>query len=99
MDPRNTDSGPSDAGFRRLILLLLALACIAAYANTLSGAWVWDDASSVLLHKHVQDPGRFFQLFREDQHAFGRGQGNFYRPLVSASFMLDYQLSGAPPPG
>lgn len=99
MDIRRADSGPSESGFRWAVILLLALACILAYANTLPGEWVWDDASSVLLHKHVQDPGEFLQLFREDQHAFGRGQGNFYRPLVSASFMVDYQLSGSPPPG
>jgi len=79
-------------------LFLLIAAGTGVYLNTLQGEWVWDDASSVLLHRHVQDPSRFFQLFREDQHAFGRGQGNFYRPLVSVSFMLDYQLSGGPRP-
>lgn len=75
---------------------LLTVLGLVAYGNTLNGGWVWDDASSVLLHKHVQDPSQFFQLFKEDQHAFGRGQGNFYRPLVSASFMLDYWLSYNP---
>lgn len=78
------------------VILVLALACVLAYANTFRGGWVWDDASSVLLHKHVRAPRTFFQLFREDQHAFGRGEGNFYRPLVSVSFMADYWLSGAP---
>lgn len=67
-----------------------------AYANTFAGDWVWDDVSSVLLHDTVQHPGKFFQLFAEDQHAFGRGQGNFYRPLVAASFMLDFALSYDP---
>lgn len=80
------------------LAMLLVLACVAAYVNTLDGQWVWDDVSSVLLHRHVQQPAKFFQLFREDQHAFGRGQGNFYRPLVAASFMLDYALSGGPHP-
>ncbi len=67
-----------------------------AYANTFSGDWVWDDVSSVLLHENVQQPGKLFQLFREDQHAFGRGEGRFFRPLVSASFMLDFWLSYSP---
>jgi hypothetical protein len=67
-----------------------------AYANTFSGDWVWDDVSSVLLHENVQNPAKLGQLFREDQHAFGRGQGNFYRPLVSVSFMVDYLLSYSP---
>lgn len=77
-------------------LLLLTVLGLVAYGNTLRGEWVWDDASSVLLHKHVQDPSKIFQLFTEDQHAFGRGQGNFYRPLVSVSFMIDYWLSYTP---
>ena len=67
-----------------------------AYANTFTGDWVWDDVSSVLLHKNVQEPRQVFQLFKEDQHAFGRGQGNFYRPLVSTSFMVDFWLSYDP---
>ncbi|OQC08602.1 MAG: Tetratricopeptide repeat protein [Candidatus Hydrogenedentes bacterium ADurb.Bin101] len=88
----------SETRFRWMVFLAVSLVCGAAYVNTLEGDWVWDDASSVLLHRHVQDPGQFFQLFREDQHAFGRGQGNFYRPLVAASFMSDYFFSGGSRP-
>jgi hypothetical protein len=77
-------------------MLLISLACVATYYNTFPGEWVWDDVSSVLLHQHVRDTSKLFQLFREDQHAFGRGEGNFYRPLVSASFMIDYWLSSGP---
>jgi hypothetical protein len=88
----------SKSRFIWTVALLLFLACAVAYLNTLDGEWVWDDASSVLLHENVQQPGQLFQLFREDQHAFGRGQGNFYRPLVSVSFMMDYLLSSGPKP-
>jgi hypothetical protein len=83
----------SVAGTRNVVVLAILFLGVLSYANTFTGAFVWDDASSVLLHRHVQDPAQFFQLFREDQHAFGRGQGNFYRPLVSVSFMVDYQLT------
>ncbi len=88
----------SESRFNWAVAVLLLLVCCIAYVNTLDGDWVWDDVSSVLLHRHVQQPSQFFQLFREDQHAFGRGQGNFYRPLVAASFMLDYYVSGGPSP-
>lgn len=77
---------------------MVGMAGLIAYANTAGNAFVWDDVSSVLLHKHVQDPAQFLQLFREDQHAFGRGQGNFYRPLVAASFMADFTASRTAPP-
>ncbi|MEA3364754.1 MAG: hypothetical protein U9Q79_03850, partial [Candidatus Hydrogenedentes bacterium] len=76
--------------FRWFTAAIIILAGFIAYANTFSNEFVWDDASSILLHKHVQDPSKIGQLFREDLHAFGRGQGNFYRPLLAISFMVDY---------
>ncbi len=82
--------------FAAVIVSATALLGFLTYANTFAGDWVWDDVSSVLLHQNVHDPGQFFQLFQEDQHAFGRGQGNFYRPLVSVSFMVDFWLSYSP---
>ena len=88
----------TSAGWKWVAGAAIVLAAVLGYANTLEGQWVWDDVSSVLLHKHVQDPTQFLRLFQEDQHKFGRGQGNFYRPLVSASFMLDYAVTGGPPP-
>jgi len=67
------------------------------YINTFSGDWVWDDASSVLLHENVQNPSKLTQLYLEDQHAFAGGQGNFYRPLLSTTFMVDFWLSNQGP--
>lgn len=64
-----------------------------AYANTLTGEFVWDDASSILLHENVQDPAKILDLFQEDQHAFAGGQGNFYRPMLSLTFMIDFWLA------
>lgn len=89
---------PSPREFFWVAASAVVLAGFVVYANSFSNKFVWDDASSVLLHKHVQDPAFFFQLFLEDQHAFGRGQGSFYRPLVSVSFMVDYALTTAVDP-
>ena len=86
----------NESHFRRWCCGAILVLGTVVYANTLNGDWVWDDASSVLLHKHVQDPGKVVQLFKEDQHAFGQGQGNFYRPLLSVTFMIDYLLSYDP---
>ncbi len=86
-------------GASTVVLAAIAIAGVLAYANTFSNGFVWDDASSVLVNKHVQDPTELGQLFREDQHPFGRGSGNFYRPLVASSFMADFLASySAPPP-
>ncbi len=105
----------SDSQFRGMVALAVVLTGSAVYLNTFDGQWVWDDVSSVLLHKSVQAPARLWhgeapatqdapgsipgsilQLFREDQHAYGRGQGNFYRPLVSLNFALDFFLAYRP---
>lgn len=83
----------SESRVRFLIAAAIVAAGCLAYANTLRSQFVWDDASSILLNEHVKDPAYFLQLFREDQHPFGRGQGNFYRPLLAATFMADYQLA------
>ena len=83
-------SSVDEVQFRWFSAATLILLGCAAYVNSFTGDFVWDDASSVLLHKHVQDPSKIGQLFREDLHAFGRGQGNFYRPMLAVSFMADY---------
>ena len=90
-DVGRTALTPSQANWL-IASLVVCLGCL-TYANTLSGEFVWDDASSILLHKTVQEPSRLFQLFREDQHAYGRGQGTFYRPLVAATFMADFSIA------
>lgn len=71
--------------------------CALIYANTLSGEFVWDDASSILLHEHIQHPESIASLFTEDQHAFAGGQGNFYRPLLSVTFMIDFWFANNGP--
>ena len=87
----------SDKFFRTLVVLSVCAAGLLAYVNSFRNEFVWDDSSSVLLHKHVQDPTKLLQLFQEDQHPFGRGQGNFYRPLLASSFMADFQVSNGLP--
>jgi hypothetical protein len=86
----------TERSFVIIVIVTVVFLAAVSYVNTLDGDWVWDDASSVLINKNIQDASNFTQLFREDQHAFGRGQGNFYRPLVSLSFMLDFALSHDP---
>jgi len=75
------------------------LLAFVAYVNTLGAGFVWDDASSILLHQHVKDISKLPALFTEDQHAFAGGQGNFYRPLLAVTFAIDYAIAriGEPP--
>lgn len=83
----------SEKQFGWAVAALLIFAAFLAYANSFANDFVWDDASSILLHQDVQNPANILQLFTKDQHAYGRGQGNFYRPLVSLTFMIDTWFS------
>lgn len=87
------DQPSASRGTRGAVALALVLIGLVAYANSFDGEFVWDDASSILLHRHVKDPGKVLALFTEDQHAFAGGQGNFYRPLLSVTFMIDYAVA------
>lgn len=89
----DTRAGLSSKQFAFLLSLSVAILAFISYAKTFSGEFVWDDVSSVLLHEHVKNPRAIGLLFTEDQHAFVGGQGNFYRPLLSVTFMIDYLLS------
>ena len=64
--------------FSRAMIAAILGVCAFVYANSLNGEFIWDDASSILLHEHVQQPSSILSLFTEDQHAFAGGQGNFY---------------------
>lgn len=89
----NAQASDRTASSALAISTLVVVAAMLAYANSFRNDFVWDDASSILMHEHVKDPSKAAALFLEDQHAFGRGQGNFYRPLVSLSFLIDYQIA------
>jgi tetratricopeptide (TPR) repeat protein len=76
------------------LITAIILAGILAYANSFLNDFVWDDVSFILRQQHAPQPYAVTPLFTEDQHAYGRGQGNFYRPLVAASYLVDFALSG-----
>ena len=87
----------TETDYTRCIGLAIVALGMLVYANTLNSEFVWDDASSILLHQSVQEPSSLPRLFKEDQHAYAGGQGNFYRPLLATSFMLDFWLSYSGP--
>lgn len=79
--------------FAALVLLAVAWIGGIAYWNATANDFVWDDVSSFLVHKDVHDPAKIAELFKKDQHAYGRGEGRFYRPLLSVTFMADFYLA------
>jgi tetratricopeptide (TPR) repeat protein len=85
-----------------LLPLLLVAATLLVFSNSFGREFIWDDASLILQNRFVRDPGNVFQLFTTDLWGFNPSAGkghDLYRPLVSLSYMLDFQLWGARPAG
>jgi hypothetical protein len=71
----------------------------AAYAGLVGAGWVWDD-HSIILDNWTLDHPTWGAVWRGDFWCCtgGRGSG-YYRPLTTASFLLDRTLFGRDPAG
>lgn len=79
---------------KALIFLLLAAACAGAYANAPKGQFVWDDINLIVMDYQIRDFSFIKDVFTRDFFGFqdnARKYG-YYRPMITISFMIDYQL-------
>jgi len=72
------------------ISLIVALGAI-TYANSFDNPFMWDDGNLIVDNPYIKDASFFKDLFTKDL-VYGTQFSNFYRPLQSLSFMLDYHL-------
>jgi tetratricopeptide (TPR) repeat protein len=80
-----------------LILIILALGAI-VYLNSLLGTFIWDDIPLVVTNLHIRDLGYIPRLFTENIYHQDM-MGRFYRPVLMATFALDYKSWGLEPFG
>ncbi|MCR4328324.1 MAG: tetratricopeptide repeat protein [Patescibacteria group bacterium] len=82
------------------ILALLAIPLF-LYSSALPNAFVWDDEEQVVNNPAIQDIHNLPLIFTGSTFSTGGGglAGSFYRPLVTASYLLSYQLWGTDPWG
>lgn len=82
--------------------LCIAGLCIIGFGNSLHNDFVYDDSAYVKNNPHIRSV-TFFPLYFTSlntyQTAGPEGQFKVYRPLVTASFMLDYLIGGMNPFG
>src|SRR5437879_3654158 len=78
--------------------ILLALIAFAVYANSLSNDFVFDDESVVLGDPSITNLSNIPKYF-SGQEGFHKVIGRYYRPVVSASYAIDYAIWGAKPFG
>ncbi len=74
---------------------VVAFAALAAYANTLSGGFVYDDIDNVLRNPWIREPGRLGEAFTHHMAAFSPAYDtSYYRPLMHVIFAGAESLFG-----
>ena len=88
----------------RLLFLIIA-ATVLVYANSLSGAFVFDDTKQIAGNPALRSWSNIFRAFSSDVWSFQRGTLTadipppYYRPLFTTYLTLNYKLFGLWEPG
>ncbi|HEY2973888.1 MAG TPA: tetratricopeptide repeat protein [Pyrinomonadaceae bacterium] len=88
------------------ILFLMVAATVLVYANSLGGAFVFDDMTQIVGNPHLHTWSNILRAFTSDVWSFQRGTLSaaaiplpYYRPLFTTYLTLNYQLFGLWEPG
>ncbi|MCX7878300.1 MAG: tetratricopeptide repeat protein [Ignavibacteria bacterium] len=84
--------------FTGIHIIFIAIAAFAVYANSLRNGFVFDDESVVLGDKSITSVSNIPKFFTGEL-GFHKVIGRYYRPIVSASYAVDYALWGFNPFG
>ncbi|MBD3426987.1 MAG: tetratricopeptide repeat protein [Candidatus Omnitrophica bacterium] len=82
---------------RTLHIILLVLAAVFVYANSLGGDFVYDDKPMIVQYDLIHQINNLPRAFTSPTTIYGNV--NYYRPLQTASYMIDYFLWGEYPAG
>lgn len=87
-------------GKKETILILLAAIALSflIYGNSIRGNFVFDDMVVVQERPDLKNLGNFFSLFVSPYHPINP-QSSLFRPLTTASYMLNYAVLGNSPAG
>lgn len=62
------------------------------YSNTLAHNFVWDDKFLIVENYWIKSPIYLPQIFTSELRTFSLMASNYYRPLQSVSYMIDYSI-------
>ncbi len=68
------------------------------FYNSLSNEFVFDDESVIINNASIQNLSSIPKYFTADE-GFHKVIGRYYRPVVSATYAMDYAISGLNPYG
>jgi Flp pilus assembly protein TadD len=101
-EPKPPAQSTLDQG--RALFLLIAVTVL-AYANSLGGAFVFDDTKQIVGNPALRSWGNILRAFTSDVWSFQRGTLSkdvpppYYRPLFTAYLTINYKLFGLWEPG
>jgi tetratricopeptide (TPR) repeat protein len=80
---------------------LLAVLCLAVYANSLAGEFVWDDNVQIVRNQSIRSLENIPRMFTSSLWSFAgadiAGTNTYYRPLQTIVFTVVYRLAGLSP--
>jgi len=84
---------------KKYISLLAAAAIIflgfIIYANSLHGKFIWDDEFLIKNNAHIKQWAYLPKIFTENLGAGAGREYNFYRPIQTLTYMIEYSLGGS----
>jgi tetratricopeptide (TPR) repeat protein len=86
---------------RSTILLILAIATLGfiVYANSLGGMLLLDDLNMIRDNVYIKSFSNIITIFTKDVDSGAARISNFYRPLQTLTYTIDYSLGGLNPVG
>src|SRR5579871_3783873 len=87
--------------YEGILVGILLLAVILCYANMLTNSFVYDDDQQILQNPYIKSWHYLPQIFGSTVWSFvgQAGASNYYRPLMTFSFLVMWTLFGAVPFG
>ncbi len=89
---------PTEISFRKrniiLSVILIIMLGFTVYANSINGAFIWDDSHLVEDNLYIRDWANFPKLFTEGMAAGADAPTlySFYRPLQLITYTIDYSI-------
>jgi len=73
-------------------LVLIIILGLAVYGNSLNNEFIWDDESLIEKNIYIRNVSYIPQIFSEDLGTGDEKEYNFYRPIQTITYMVDYSL-------
>ena len=81
-----------------LPIIMIALVSFGVYFNALSNGFIWDDEELIINNYWIKDIRYLPTIFTHSFFGFTESPAsNYYRPVVSLMYMINYHVFGLNP--